>query len=323
MKLILFCAIAALAHAAAITTSGARFLLDGKPFPYTGVSFFNAIYNAEFNSSQARRLEWLDKFSSYGINVLRVWAQWDNERGFVDSCPACTLYRPDGSLRAEPLARLKAIASDADRRGMVIEFVLFSHESWAEGIRLEDAAAEKAARQLAAELEPHRNVTFQVWNEHSHHTVAIAKAVKAVDPKRLVTSSPGFSGVLTASREETALMDYLSPHTSRQGAGKPWLIAPAEIAYLVARYGKPVVDDEPARNGTSNFGGPKVPTEPYDHIAQILAVWRAGGYPTYHHDMFQLGHGHPSVPPSGIPDPAHSPYHKVVFEFLKHRARYE
>jgi hypothetical protein len=83
-----------------------------------------------------------------------------------------------------------------------------------------------------------------------------------------------------------------------------------------------VVDDEPARRGTPKFGGPKNPTTPYDHILRIYNVWNAGGYVIYHHDMFQLGYGNPSVPPSGIPDPDFSPYHKVVFDFLANKDRY-
>ena len=85
---------------------------------------------------------------------------------------------------------------------------------------------------------------------------------------------------------------------------------------------KPVVDDEPARNGTVKFGGPKTPVSPFDHVVQIARVWAVGGYPTYHHDMFQTGAGSPEVPPSGIPDPEFSPYHKVVFVFLAQRDRY-
>lgn len=117
-------------------------------------------------------------------------------------------------------------------------------------------------------------------------------------------------------------MDYLTPHTSRQSSGPPWRLGPAELRYLLQRYKKPVVDDEPARNGTPQFGGPREATSPYDHIVHILNVWREGGYPTYHHDMFQMGLGHPTVPPSGIPDPEFSPYHRVVFEFLKVADRY-
>jgi hypothetical protein len=304
-----------------ITVSGTRFLLDGKPFPYCGVSFFNAIYNPAFNQSSAARRDWIRKFQKYGINVLRVWAQWDNARGFVDSGKDKTLYRPDGSLVPEHLATVKAIVTDCAAEGTVVLLCLFSQESRSEGIVLAPAAADKAVATLTKELQPYRNVAFQIWNEASHRTLDLVPVIRANDPKRLVTSSPGVAGVLGDPKENAAL-DFLTPHTSRQGAGPPWEIAPAEIAYLLARFRKPVVDDEPARNGTARFGGPKSPTSPFDHILQIGRVWQVGGYPTYHHDMFQTGAGSPEVPPSGIPDPEFSPYHRVVFEFLAQRDRY-
>ncbi len=301
---------------------GTEFTLDGKPFEFTGVSFFNAIYNAEFNRSEEIRREWLRKFRRYGVNVLRIWAQWDNRRGFVDTCGECSLFASDGSLRDRPLGALRQILASAAAEGVVIELTLFTRESWLDNIRLSDAAMERAAAELARELKPWRNVAFQVWNEFSHHTVAVVKAIKASDPERLVTSSPGVAGVLTGSAEETALMDFLTPHTSRQSAGRPWEIAPAEIRYLIARYGKPVVDDEPARSGTAQFGGPRGETFPEDHIVQILRVREAGGYVIYHHDMFQTGQGSAAVPPTGIPDPEFSAYHRRVFEFLARGGRY-
>lgn len=61
----------------------------------------------------------------------------------------------------------------------------------------------------------------------------------------------------------------------------------------------------------------------FDHIVQIVRVLDAGAYPTYHHDMFQTGYGSPAVPPSGIPDPEFSVYHRQVFEFLRQLERYE
>ena len=85
-----------------LSTHGTRFLLDGKPFPYTGYSFFNAIYNKDFNSSIEARQSWLTKFKSYGVNVLRVWNQWDNRRGFADVCAECNMLAPDGSLACLP-----------------------------------------------------------------------------------------------------------------------------------------------------------------------------------------------------------------------------
>lgn len=304
-----------------ITISGTRFLLNGKQFPFTGVSFFNAIYNPNFNRSSDERKKWLEKFQKYGINVLRVWSQWDNKRGFVDACPDCTLYHSDGRLRQEHVDRLKGILTDADSLGMVVELALFSHESYAEKIRLGVPEADRAVTAIAKELMPWRNVVLQVWNEHSERVLDHVKTIRSVDPKRLVTNSPGFAGVLGDIQQNNAL-DFLSPHTTRQTGGKHWEIGPKEIGYLLARFRKPVVDDEPARNGTSNFGGPRAPTDPMDQILQIHAVWRAGGYVVYHHDMFQTGYGTPAIPPSGVPDPDFNPYHRQVFEFLSKRERY-
>jgi hypothetical protein len=312
------------ASAAELTISGTRFLLDGRPFPFTGISFFNAIYNPAFSRSADERARWLDKFRSYGINVLRVWAQWDSKRGFVDACDECSLYFPDGRLRADRVETLRQIISHADARGMVIELALFSNESNEAGRKLPPEAADQAVAALARELRPHRNLVFQVWNEHSDRVLDHLKNIKSIDPARLVTNSPGFAGDLGDARQNSAL-DFLTPHTTRQGAAqnRHWEIAPAEISYLLKRFRKPVVDDEPARNGTASFGGPRAPTQPSDHMLQIWEVWKAGGYIVYHHDMFQTGYGSPAVPPSGIPDPEFSSYHRTVLEFIRRRDRYE
>lgn len=304
-----------------LTLSGTHFQWDGAPFPYTGLSFFNALYNPEFNRSDEVRTHWLRKFKAYGINVLRVWAQWDNKRGFVDSCAECSLYTADGTLRTQSLERLKQLATAADAEGMAVEFVLFSQESWQDGIRLAPDAADRAVAAVARELLPYRDVTLQIWNEFSDRVAVHVRTIRRIDGKRLVTNSPGGAGVL-GDAEQNRLLDYLAPHTSRQRSGAPWTIAPAEIRYLLELYRKPVVDDEPARNGTAQFGGPGERTSPYDHILHMWEVWKAGGYVTYHHDMFQLGGDAKSVPPLGIPDPEFSPYHRVVFEFLRERTRY-
>lgn len=304
-----------------LTIQNTRFLLDGKPFPFTGISFFNAIYNPAFNKSRADRKAWLAKFGRYGINVLRVWAQWDNGRGFVDSTPTTTLYNPDGSLQMEHVNQLKAIIQDADELGMVIELALFSQESYYANIRLGQAEADRAVAAITRELMPHRNVVIQIWNELSDRVLDHVKTVKSLDARRLVTNSPGVSGVLGDDKQNNAL-DFLTPHTSRQNAGRHWEVAPHEIAYLLKRYRKPVVDDEPARNGTPKYGGPKDTTHPHDQIIQIQQVWQLGGYVVYHHDMFQTGYNTPAVPPSGIPDPEFNPYHKTVLDFIALRQRY-
>jgi hypothetical protein len=302
-----------------LSVSGTRFLLDGAPFNYTGISFFNAIYNPTFNRSSEERRAWIEKFKKYGVNVLRVWCQWDSEKlPFIDMAPENTLYRLDGRLHEKPLAQLRAIIAEADEAGIVIQVVLFSHES---DVRLAPDAADRAVAAVTRELMPHRNIFLQVWNEHSDRVLEHVKTIREIDPKRLVTNSPGFAGALGDWRQNQAL-DFLTPHTSRQNAGRPWEIAPREIAFLIARHRKPVVDDEPARNGTSRFGGPDGATSPFDHVVQIQRVREVGGYITYHHDMFQTGYGTPAIPPSGIPDPEFNPYHHEVLKFIALGARY-
>jgi hypothetical protein len=295
--------------------SGDRFLLDGAPFEFTGVSFFNALFNAEFNRDSATRRAWLQKFAAHGINVLRVWCQWDNKRGFVDAAPGSTLFEQDGSLRREAVTRLSALLDDADVKGFVIELCLFARESKTGKGQLSRDARRKGARLAAQALRPWRNMTIQIWNECDEDAMELLRIIREADPRRLVTNSPGFAGDLGRDAENAAL-DYLTPHTSRQGGEPHWEKAPREIESLLRKFKKPVVDDEPARNGTASFGGPKGGTSPGDHITQIKNVRALGAYVIYHHDMFQTGAGSPAVPPSGIPDPSFSPYHAQVFDFL-------
>src|SRR5215471_10879888 len=96
-----------------ITVSGTCFLLNGKAFPYVGISFYNAIYNPNFNKSSAERRAWLQKFQKYGINVLRIFSQWDMKTPWIDVCPDCSLFQRDGTPRENNLRRLKDILTDA------------------------------------------------------------------------------------------------------------------------------------------------------------------------------------------------------------------
>ncbi|MBN2667102.1 MAG: cellulase family glycosylhydrolase [Bacteroidales bacterium] len=300
--------------------SGTGFEMNGEPFEFTGVSFFNAIYNPEFNRSSEVRREYIRKFNEYGINVLRVWCQWDNSLSFIDSGSGKTLYAADGSLNQAWLERLKQIISDADAENSVILLVLFSRESWNENIRLDNSALEKAVAGMAREFMPYRNLIFQVWNEFNYRTIDFLKIIKSIDRERIVTNSPGYAGDLGSSEESRAL-DYLSPHTTRDD-NRHWELAEAEIVYLLKKYNKPVVDDEPARRGTSKFGGPRSKVFPEDHILHIYNIWKSGAYAVYHHDMFQTGYGSDAIPLSGIPVPGFSSYHDQVFEFLKNKNRY-
>ena len=181
---------------------------------------------------------------------------------------------------------------------------------------------DKAVAALTKELRLYRNLTFQIWNEFDYRAVDYAKIVKNVDPKRLVTNSTGYAGVL-GSVQENSVMDYLTPHTTRQSKNKHWVIAPAELAYLIARYKKPVVDDEPGALRDQEF---RRTVGTHVSFRSRRAPVRSSKDRRLHHlsptICSQLGYGDPSIPPSGIPDPEFSPYHKTVFEFLALRDRY-
>jgi hypothetical protein len=295
---------------------GTRLTLDGAPFPLTGVSFFNALYNPTFNRDRQERERWLRVFRDWGVNTLRVWCQWDYAppRTFVDVAPEHSMYRDDGTVRDERFAVLVELIEAVDALGMVLEVTLFSHEKEP---NLAPAALERGARQMAERLRPYRNLIVQLWNEDSTEWRRLFEAVKGADRERLVTSSPGFANVL-GDDEQNQAYDLLSPHTIRRSPdARFWEVAPRQIASLIERFAKPVLDDEPARNGPVQFGGIEGGTRPEWHVEQIERVRAAGGYPIYHHDMFQYGYGAPTTPPSGIPEPDWSPFHRQVFAYLR------
>lgn len=308
---------AATAHTLGI--EGTRLTLDGAPFPLTGVSFFNALYNPSFNQSAEARRHWLEVFRSYGINTLRIWCQWDflAPRAFADVAPECSMYTDAGEIRPVPLQRLTDLLRASDDLGMVLEVTLFSHEKEP---NLPVDEQERGAGALSHHLKPYRNLILQIWNEKSDNWRRLFDVVKTADPERLVTSSPGVSNVLGDDEQNQAL-DLLTPHTIRRSPDAPfWEVAPRQIADLIRRFNKPVIDDEPARSGPVQFGGIDGGTWPEWHIEAIERVREAGGYPIYHHDMVQYGYAAPTTPPSGIPEPEFSPFHRKVFEYLRSTA---
>lgn len=298
---------------------GMRLTLDGRPFPFQGLSFFNAPFNPTFNRGAEERRAWLRTFRANGVTALRIWCQWDfaPPRAYVDTAPDHTLYTPAGGVRDDRFRTLAAIIEATAGLGMVVEVTLFAQEKEP---NLPVPAQERAAREMAARLRPYRNLILQIWNEKSSEVRRYVEAVKEVDAARLVTNSPGVAGVL-GDDEQNRLLDLLTPHTERRGSERFWEVAAGQIASLLDRYGKPVIDDEPARTGLLRFGGIEGGTTPEQHVEQIRRVRAAGGYHVYHHDMFQLPYGSPTTPPSGLPDPDFSPFHRRVFDYLReHRS---
>jgi hypothetical protein len=301
-----------------LRVEGTRLYLDDDPFYFQGLSFFNALYNPTFNTDAEIRSRWLHTFKDNGVSALRVWCQWDFSppRTFVDVGPSTTMYTEDGALVAESTQRLADLLTAANNLDMVIEVVAFSHEKIPGEENLPVSKQEDAIKALTTFLRPYRNALLQIWNEDSTNVLRHAEIVKAVDPDRLVTNSPGFAGDL-GDEAQNRMMDVLTPHTVRRQAERFWEVAPQQIAELLETYEKPVIDDEPARTGLVQFGGIEGGTKPKQHIAQIQRVRQVGGYHTYHHDMFQRGYGAPATPPTGIPDPDFRAFHRQVFDYLR------
>lgn len=298
--------------------NGPQLTLDIKPFFFQGLSCFNALYNHALNASEKARQLWLEKFLSNGINVLRVWCQWDFSppRTFVDVDANCTMYTENGEIVDAHFDRLEKLICAADSLGMVIEVVAFSHEKIPGEENLPVPIQERAIKALTQRLRPYRNLILQIWNEDSINVVRHFEIIKSEDDQRLVGNSPGFANNL-GDETHNRLMDVLMPHTVRRADKRFWEVAPQQIANLLQTYGKPVIDDEPARCGIVQFGGIEGGTQPKQHIAQIMAVRAAGGYHTYHHDMFQRSYGAPTTSPTGLPDPDFSPFHRKVFDYLR------
>jgi hypothetical protein len=76
---------------------------------------------------------------------------------------------------------------------------------------------DRAVAALTKELAGFRNVALQVWNEFSERVREHLKTIKANDPKRLVSNSPGGGGTIVGEAAQQGALDYLSPHTSREG----------------------------------------------------------------------------------------------------------
>jgi hypothetical protein len=213
-------------------------------------------------------------------------------------------------LNGDAVERLKMLLTIAHELDMVVELALFTHYM-VYPVRTRDDYVDR----ITKELMPWRNCIFEVWNEYDDHTLRHYEAIKRLDEERLVTNSPGGADVLGRATENSVL-DLLAPHTFRRGAGRFWETAPDQIKMLMDRYEKPVLDDEPARTGTPDFGG-NPDSQAEQHIIHIDRVREYGGYHNYHHDMFQTGYRSPAVPPLGIPDPTFSDFHRPIFEHLR------
>ncbi len=199
-----------------LSVHGTKLFLDDQPFFFQGLSCFNALYNPTLNASEQARDRWLTIFKSNGINVLRVWCQWDFSppRTFVDVAPTCSMYTETGQIVEDNFNRLARLLQAANRMEMVIEVVAFSHEKIPGEENLPVPVQEHALTTLTQRLHPYRNLILQIWNEDSTNVVRHYEIIKSQDADRIVGNSPGFANNL-GDETQNSLMDVLMPHTVR------------------------------------------------------------------------------------------------------------
>jgi hypothetical protein len=310
--------------------AGSKLTLDGEPFFYQGLTFFNALYNPAFNLAADERRAWVRKFKANGINALRVMCQWDYAApaAFIDLAPDHSMYTDEGRVKDEPFERLVALVRALDAEGMVLSVIMFAHDK--QPYFLPIKAQERATHELTERLKPYGNLFQQIWAEDDREVHRYIAGIRATDADRLLTSAPGFSADprrpfdhVGEDDEVNQTLDILTPHTLRSSAVPFWYLAPAQVEYLLDTYGKPVIDDSPARRGPVLWGGVPGNTTLGQHLEHIKRDRAIGGYHSYHHDMFQWGYGHELIPPNGIPDPDFSPFHRQVFDYLRDNTRWD
>jgi len=229
-------------NSAAVTVSGRGFHVGGRQAFPLGVSLFDAL------GATPPRDQDLDTLRQWGVTIVRVWAHWSEP-----------IYQADGALTAQGHARLLALIERLRRRGLVLELVLL-RPGQLPGQRFAIFATEgarvRAVQQMTRTLRDHRNVVFDLYNEHDHSDGPISHAgarvlrdaVKAIDPARLVTISSAGGHLINAAgqvgkdeernlREEAGTgpgevaVDIVAPHLQRSD---DW--APATAARLLVSW---------------------------------------------------------------------------------------
>ena len=207
--------------------------LDGSPFRFRGLSFFNALFNPSFNRDDQARRAWLSTFRRNGVTALHAWCQWDFQPPhlFADVGPdKASSSRavpwptplPTGWWRwpMPPPSSAWCWKSPFFPRNVV--------PTWTA-----DALAEGAVN-VARLLVPHRNVLLQIGTSVRRRPNGFTTSIKDADAERLVTSCPGFSDDLGSERHNR-LLDVLTPHTVRQPPARFWVDAPRQVGGLVAK----------------------------------------------------------------------------------------
>ncbi len=244
-----------------IQISNGLFVVRGQPSFLLGISYFDAL-----SASQ----EILDADLSYlrvrRFNTIRMWASW-----YDDFQPrAISIIRKNGTLNPDGIARLKGVLNATKSKNILV-ILVFSRDALT-GVTFNNYRL--GIRRVASILKPYRFLLFDVQNETNHcgvtdiectghltlsQVAAIRKAVKEVDPQRLVTASRNQDGFIPGkddyvSFRNTGNVDFIATHRPSRTKDGNWAnLTDDETQSIRAVVGPkiPILFDEPNRCGNN------------------------------------------------------------------------
>jgi len=231
--------IAAPSAAQQLTIQGAQFAIDGNPRFLTFITYFGALGAADV----ATDLQFLHDVGFDGVRVMTNWR--DSPK----------LMREDGSLNPDLVDRLLFILDRARALRLVVD-ITFNAEQ-VEG--LDAARFRHAIIATTVAVMAYDNVLFDIQNERDVYgpffrslspanVAAIATAIKAVDPSRIVTASnsPNTSPSDAARFTADSGLDVTAYHDDRV---RNWFDRGrlASIVDVLRTSGRPAYLQEPAR----------------------------------------------------------------------------
>jgi hypothetical protein len=224
------------ADAQTLTVEGDHFAVDGRSRFLLFVSFYDAMRLAETGADLAADLGYLKDVGYDGIRIFPNWFKYcaSGEEQFAGDA----LFTVDGRIQESRWALFERILDAAAEQRLVVD-VSFTSETIAGddegGFQLGRSGGPTLASYrdqivaVATRLRDHprgggyRHVFFDLQNEFDNngvdlaeHIAAMADAVRAVDPLRVVTASTGSgSHVLAGQATRQAGLHFAGVHPQR------------------------------------------------------------------------------------------------------------
>jgi hypothetical protein len=235
---------------------GTRFTLNGKPTFLFGASYFGGL-----GAPEAAIKQDLERMRALGFNWIRVWATWaafGHDVSAVDR---------QGRARPQYLRKLRWLAAECNRRGLVLDVTLSRGNGVTGRPRLQSRRAHRRAVEVITRaLRPYRNWYLDLANERNVHDQRwtslaglkeLRRAVKELDPQRLVTASHAGDLRRVELRDylRAAGLDFLAVHRPRHSRSPGQTEAKSrQYRCWMRELGRPVplLYQEPFRRG---FGG--------------------------------------------------------------------